>query len=199
MPNFNPQVDKYISSAPDFAKPILKHLREVIHKTCPDVEEKIKWGNPHLDYKGTMVFMAAFKAHIAFGFWKWSLMKDPEGLFKKNKEAMGSLGRLTDLSQLPSDEVLVSYIKEAMQLNIDGKKVVVTKHAKPKLVIPGYFLKVLEKNKKAEENFENMSPSHKREYVEWIEGAKKEETRQRRIAQAVDQLKDGKSQNEKYE
>ena len=74
----DPRVDAYIASAPDFAKPILTHLREIVHEACPDVEETMKWSNPHFDYKGVLAGMSAFKAHCAFGFWKGSLIVDPK-------------------------------------------------------------------------------------------------------------------------
>jgi len=199
MGKYSPEVDKYIQNSADFAKPILKHLRELIHKVCPEVEEKIKWGNPHLDYKGTFIFMAAFKQHAIFGFWKSTLMKDPNGLFKQNKDAMGSLGRLTEVSQLPSDKILTAYIKEGMRLNDEGKKVIVTKHAKPKLVVPSFIVKILSKNKEAKVTFDGLSPSHKREYVEWIMEAKREETKQSRIEKTIKMLIEGKSMNWEYE
>ena len=62
-------VDAYIAKSADFAKPILMHIRELVHKACPEVEEKMKWSFPHFDYKGEMMCsMAAFKQHCAFGF-----------------------------------------------------------------------------------------------------------------------------------
>jgi hypothetical protein len=78
------RIDLYISKSADFAKPILLHLRELVHTACPDVVETIKWGMPSFDYKGPMCSMASFKQHCAFGFWKASLMKDKT--LTKNKK-----------------------------------------------------------------------------------------------------------------
>src|SRR5689334_22909319 len=127
----DPRIDAYIAKAADFAKPILKHYRELVHKACPDVEEVIKWGFPHFDYKGgPMSSMASFKQHCAIGFWKAALMTESKKLVEKAKteEAMGHMGRITSLKDLPKDSVLRAYIKDAMRLNDAGIKLV----AKPK-------------------------------------------------------------------
>src|SRR5688572_15960475 len=116
----DPRIDEYISKSAGFAQPVLKHFRALIHKTCPNVQEKIKWGFPHFDYEGgPMSHMAAFKQHCAIGFWKASLMKDASKLVDtaKTEEAMGHLGRITSLQDLPKDAVLIRYIKDAMKLN----------------------------------------------------------------------------------
>lgn len=123
MHNKDPRVDKYIANSAEFAKPILNHLRELVHKACPENEEVIKWGFPHFDYKGMMCSMASFKQHCAFSFWKAALMKNKKLMANaKSETAMGHLGRITSLKDLPTDKVLISYIKEAKQLNDDGVK-----------------------------------------------------------------------------
>ena len=196
-------IDTYIAKSADFAKPILKHLRELVHKTCPDVEEKMKWSFPHFDYRGVMMCsMAAFKQHMAFGFWKASLMKDP--VLKETAQsevAMGHLGRITSLKDLPPDKKLVAWIKEAMKLNDQGIKL--SAKAKPtekkELEIPDYFMKALKKNKAAIKTFEAFAPSHRKEYVVWVTEAKTEETRERRLKSAVETMAEGKNRNWKYE
>ncbi|MEY4931584.1 MAG: hypothetical protein RI909_2308, partial [Bacteroidota bacterium] len=110
------RMDAYILKSADFAVPILNHLRELVHVACPDVEEKIKWGMPFFDYKGEgLCNMASFKQHCAFGFWKAPLMKDKTLMENaKGETAMGHLGRIISLKDLPSDAALIRYIKEAM-------------------------------------------------------------------------------------
>lgn len=201
MPKKDPRIDLYISKSAEFAKPILMHLRELVHVACPDVEETIKWSFASFDYKGPMCSMAAFKQHCAFGFWKASLMKDKT--LTKNAEsesAMGHYGKITSLKDLPSDKKIIAHIKEAMMLNDKGIKLPPKKAAKEKkeIVIPDYFLKELKKNKKALTTFQAFSPSHKREYVEWITEAKTEETKYRRIETAIEWMSEGKSRNWKY-
>ena len=197
----DPRVDVYIAKSHDFAKPILEHLRALVHKACPDVEETIKWGFASFDYKGPYCSMAAFKQHCVFGFWKAALMKDPVLMSNaKSETAMGHIGRITSLKDLPSDKVLISYLKEAAKLNDGGIKLP-KKKVSPEnkiLVVPSYFTKELKKNKKAFETFNKFSYSHKKEYVEWITEAKTEETRNKRIATAIEWLSEGKSRNWKY-
>lgn len=197
------RIDDYILKSAEFARPILKHFRELVHKACPEVEEKIKWSFSHFDYKGgPMCHMAAFKQHCAIGFWKAELMKDSQKLtdMAKSEVAMGHLGRITSLKDLPKDAVLIRYIKEAMKLNEEGIKLPSkTKTAdKKELVVPDYFMKALAKNKKALKAFEDYSYSHKKEYVEWIAGAKTEPTRQKRMGEAIEWLSEGKPRHWKY-
>ena len=197
------KIDAYIAKSADFAKPILNHIRELVHKTCPNVEEKIKWGMPFFDYKGEMLcHMASFKQHAVMGFWKASLMKDPSlAENAKSETAMGHLGRIGSLKELPSDKKITAWIKEAMLLTDKGIKL----PAKPKptdkkeLIVPDYFLKALAKNKKAKQVFENFPYSHKKEYVMWIAEAKTEETKNKRMATALEWLTEGKSRLWKYE
>jgi uncharacterized protein YdeI (YjbR/CyaY-like superfamily) len=193
------RVDLYIAKSGEFAEPILNHLRELVHKICPEVEETMKWSFPHFDYKGIMCSMAAFKQHCSFGFWKTALMKDAKKMLDTRNEAMGSLGRITSLKDLPADKVIIGYIKEAMKLNDDDIKVAKPKSTEKKeLVIPKYFTDAIKKNKKALATFENFSYTNKKDYVEWITEAKIEETRNKRLMHAIEWMAEGKIRNWKY-
>lgn len=196
------RIDAYIAKSAEFAKPVMKHLRELLHKACPEIEETIKWGMPSFDYKGPFVSFAAFKQHAVFGFWKASLMKDSKVLLSnENKGSMGNMGRITSMKDLPKDKILISWIKEAKKLNDDGVKfqrALKPKHERKEYVMPASFKKALAGNKKAGKTYEAFSPSHKREYLEWICEAKTEETRDKRIATALEWLTEGKSRNWKY-
>ena len=193
------KIDAYIENSADFAKPILKHFRELVHKACPDVEERWKWSFPNFDHKGPFCSMAAFKQHCGFGFWKASLMKDPNNLLGKSNEALGQMGRITSLEDLPPDDVLIAYLKEAKELNDKGIKLPPRPKAEKKeLVIPNVLVTALEQNAAAQETFENFSHSHKKEYVEWLTEAKTDETRNKRLAKAIEQMSEGKSRNWKY-
>lgn len=199
MGHTDPRVDAYIAKSQEFAKPILTHIRELVHKACPQVEETIKWGFPHFEYKGVLCSMASFKNHCAFGFWKAALMKDPHKLMTAVGEtAMGQFGKITSLPDLPNDQILLEYITEAMRLNEEGVKLPAKpKKEKQQLEIPDYFMAALSNNKKARTTFENFSYSHKREYVEWLTEAKSEATRQKRL-ETLEWLAEGKIRNWKY-
>ncbi len=194
------RVDAYIAKSAPFAQPILNHLRELVHKGCPDIEETIKWSFASFDYKGPLCSMAAFKEHCAFGFWKAALMKDADKMKDNQQNAMGHAGKIKSLDDLPSDKILIGWIKEVVKLNDDGVKLPPRKNTEKKeLVIPDYFIKALSNNKKASQAFENFSPSHKREYVQWITEAKTEETQNKRMITALEWISEGKGRNWKYE
>lgn len=195
----NNRVDAYIDQAAPFAKPILKHLRALVHEVCPEVTETMKWRFPHFEYKGMMCNMAAFKQHCTFGFWKAAIMQDPILMANaKSETAMGHLGRIEKLKDLPSDKKLKAYIKEAVLLNYAGAKVLKVKPIKDEIPMPDDFVRALMKNKVAKSTFDNFSPSHKREYLEWLTEAKTEATRQRRMATAMEWLAEGKHRHWKY-
>lgn len=198
MPTTDPYVDAYIDKAEDFAKPILRHIRKLVHDTCPDVIETKKWSFPHFDYKGMMCSMASFKQHCSFGFWKQSLMES--GTFPE-KTAMGSFGRITSLNDLPDDKTMKALIREAMRLNDEGVKVKKPPMNKEKapLVVPDILLEQLARNEKAAETFNAFPPSCKKEYVQWITEAKTEATRDKRLATTIEWLSEGKRRNWKYE
>ncbi len=200
MPSTNPGVDAYIAKAAPFAQPVLNQLRDLIHKACPEVEENIKWGMPSFEYKGMLCNFAAFKQHCTFGFWKAPLMKDKILMENARSEAaMGHLGKITSLKDLPSAKKITAWIKEAMKLNEEGRKVVKAKPVvKKDLVIPAYIPLAIKKNKKARGTFEKFSPSAKKEYVEWISEAQSEETRNKRLLQAIEWMAEGKPRNWKY-
>lgn len=197
MPKKDPRVDAYIASSADFAKPILTHIRKLAYIACPGVEETLKWRMPHFVHKGILFAMAGFKQHCTLHFWKGTLVLGKD--FQKSDDGMGQFGRISALSDLPDEKVLLGYIKKAVELNeADIKKETAESKPKKKLVVPGYFTAALAKNTKARATFENFSPSHQREYVQWITEAKRNETRAKRIATTLQWLAQGKPRNWKY-
>jgi uncharacterized protein YdeI (YjbR/CyaY-like superfamily) len=197
------RIDAYITKSAAFTQPIMKHLRKLVHEACPEVEETIKWGFPHFDYKGEMMCsMAAFKQHFAFNFWKASLIKDSDKVLviSNDKSSMGSLGRIESMKDLPSDKIMKAYIKKAMKLNDEGVKIPskTSSAEKKALDVPDYFIAALKKNKKALKTFEEFSYSNKKEYVSWVTEAKTEATRDSRLAQSVEWMAEGKIRNWKY-
>src|SRR5690242_21428045 len=181
MPKKDPRVDAYIKRARPFAQPILKHLRAVVHAGCPQCEETIKWQMPFFENKGPVCFMSAFKEHAAFGFWKGKLI-----FGKERQGAMGHFGRLTSIRELPGKKQLLEYVRRAADLNAQGvKKTRPKSNASRKVVVPADLRSALAKNIKARNTFENFSYARKKEYVDWITGAKREETRTKRLRLAI--------------
>jgi hypothetical protein len=199
MPATDPRVDAYIEKSADFAKPILTHLRKLIHKAAPQATETLKWSMPSFEYKGLLCGFAAFKQHATFGFWKQSLLE--QDAFPAEKTAMGSFGRITSKKDLPADAVMIKLIKQAVELNDRGIKVEKKKPAAAKqdLTVPDILTAALKKNKAAQKTFESFPYSCKKEYVQWITEAKTEPTREKRLATTIEWLAEGKRRNWKYE
>lgn len=201
------RVDAYVEKAQPFAQPILEHIRSLVHKGCPDVEEAIKWSMPFFVYKGAILAnMAAFKQHCSFGFWGKEIAAVLREAGVASGDGMGSLGRIESVKDLPSDKSMLTWIRTAAQFVDNGEytspmagRRLVAKQPKPALETPPEFAAALKKNRKAAAVFEKFSPSCKREYVEWIAEAKHEETRGKRIATAVEWIADGKQRNWKYQ
>ena len=202
MPTTDKRIDAYIAKSADFAQSILNHLRELVHKACPEASETIKWGMPFFETNGALLCnMAAFKQHCSFGFWNAPLLKDPTGVLHiKDKNAMGHLDRITSVKDLPADKVLIALLKEGAKLNEQGvKKPAREKAPKAALPEPALLTAALKKNKKAKAAWEGFPPGHRREYIEWITEAKTEATRDKRIATTMEWLEEGKSRNWKYQ
>jgi uncharacterized protein YdeI (YjbR/CyaY-like superfamily) len=194
MPKKDLRVDRYIRQAQPFARPILRHLRRLVHRACPDVEETIKWNSPFFERNGIICFMASFKEHAVFGFWN-----SKEIFGSKSKGAMGHFGRLTSIKDLPPARKLAGYVRKAAELNQRGaKKRRPSSRAKQKLTVPPDLKAAFAKNAKARRTFENFSYSHQKEYIEWITSAKREETRKKRLKTALQWLNQGKPHNWRY-
>jgi len=200
-PKHNPKVDAYAEKAEDFAKPVFAHLRALIHATCPEVIEEVKWGIPHFDYKGDMMcIFAAYKKHCSFTFYKDALMSDAR--LKANADipaAKRFMGKLTNVADLPPDRELKSWIEESMALNEQGLKLPVRESKTPKEVgMPAAFAEKLQANPKIIKIFESKSASFQKEYNVWIGEAKTEATRDKRIEEAIAWIAEGKGRFWKY-
>lgn len=197
MASIDPRVDAYIAEAQPFARPILAHLRALVHEACPAVEETIKWSSPFFLYRGLLCHMAAFKQHCAFGFWKWKQVVGEDGV----EGAMGEFGRIGKLADLPPKKVLLGYLKKAMALNEAAVPAATRGRnapAKPPVEVPDDLAAALKRNAKARRTFDAFSPSHRREYVEWIVEAKRAQTRATRLATTLERLAEGKPRHGKH-
>jgi uncharacterized protein YdeI (YjbR/CyaY-like superfamily) len=197
----NPKVDAYIGRVQPFAQPIMEHLRQLVHKARPEVGETIKWSRPFFEYRGAILCnMSAFKEHCSFGFWG----EEMNAVLRE--DGMGSLGRITSLANLPPDKQMLGWLHQAADFVDSGQYTSpiaarrrVVKAPKPVLKTPVEFAAALKRNKQAAAIFAAFSPSCKREYVEWIAEAKRAETRDKRIATAVEWIAEGKQRNWKYQ
>ena len=201
---FNSKVDAYIAKSQPFAQPILSHIRELAHKACPEVEEAIKWSMPFFQLRGVVLgHMAAFKQHCSISFWgpEMNAILNKAGLH--SEDGMGSLGKITSLKDLPSDKEMLGYYRHAAELILTRQRTKSLERPKkaPKAApeVPAELAAALKKNKTAAKIFAEFSPSCKREYIDWIVEAKRPETKEKRVTQAVEWIAEGKQRNWKYQ
>lgn len=193
----DPRIDAYIARQADFARPILEHLRRVVHEAAPEVEETTKWSMPHFTYKGRLFAgMAAFKAHATFGLWQASEVLGETG---SEREAMGQFGRIATLDDLPPEAELKAIVSRAAEQAKEGPKPRPKKPLKPALEAPPELQAALDSSPAARATFDAFPPSCRREYVEWVVEAKRPETRDKRIVQAVEWMAEGKKRHWKYD
>lgn len=199
--NLDLRIDAYIAKSAPFAQPILKHLRTLVHKGCPEATEAIKWSMPHFEFAGQILCgMGAFKAHCVFGFWHQGMEKVLGTNGGKAEMAMGSMGRISSLADLPDDATMIAYVRQAAKLNASGAPARPPRERKPakELRVPADLAAELKKHRTAGKAFANFSPSHRNEYIEWITEAKRPETREKRLATTLQWLAEGKPRNWKY-
>lgn len=197
MPETDPRIDAYIEKSAAFAQPILTHLRALVHDAVPEAVEAIKWGMPHFTVNGkNLAGMAAFKAHASFGIWP-ALEEDAP---KATRDGMGSFGKLASVADLPNAADLTARLQKGAEILRAGIKAPPKpkKPAKPLPVMPEDFGEALAAIPAARAVWNGFAPSHKREYLDWVIEAKRMETRQKRIAQAVEWIVEGKQRNWKY-
>jgi uncharacterized protein YdeI (YjbR/CyaY-like superfamily) len=192
----DPRVDSYIAGAAAFAQPILLHLRALVHRACPEVEEAIKWSMPMFLYKGKIIAnMAAFKAHASFGTWR----RDGEGLGVPRGDGMGHLGKLTVVTDLPPDEEIMAMVTTAMALLDAGGSMRGNRGHKPVPLVPEDLRVAIDAVPAAARVFAGFPLGAQREYVEWVTSARQAATRAARIATTVEWCAEGKRRNWKYE
>jgi uncharacterized protein YdeI (YjbR/CyaY-like superfamily) len=193
----DPRIDAYIAARAEFARPILEHLRALVHEACPECEETLKWSCPSFMYKGKILAgFAAFKAHATFGYWSGSQVIDTSD---KAPTAMGQFGRLTSVDELPPRATMIALTKKAMALIDAGVKPARSTSVKAPFTVPQDLRAAIDALPAAKAVFDGFSPSQQREYVDWVTEAKRDETRTKRLNQSVEWLAEGKRRNWKYE
>lgn len=194
-------VNQYILNSADFAHPILEHLRALVHFACPEIEETIKWGFPNFTYKNkNLCSMAAFKAHCAFTFWNADVLEHQGLLRRSEKAAMGHLGKMTSLEDIPDEDFMIELIR-ASKADIDAGVKIVKKQTTQKedIQVPPEFEAALRTNVNMAKHFNAFSPSKKKDYLLWFAEAKTETTLNKRIQTAIEWISEGKTRNWKYE
>lgn len=197
----DPRIDAYIAKSAEFARPILSRLRQLVHQACPTVEESLKWGHAGFLSDGKILCLfSSFKAHCGLVFWHHEMKQALAAERRFVREGMGHMGRIEKMSDLPNDATLLRLFRRAAELNASGKpaRPSAPKKTRPELPVPKDLAAALRKNAKAAAAFKQFAPSHRRAYVEWITEAKRDGTRQKRLATTLKWLAEGKPYNWKY-
>ena len=187
MPRRAKDVDEYIANASECTRPILIKLRRIVRDASPKLEEAIKWGVPCYVCKGPVVGFAAYQKHVSWGLWKSRLVKDPDGLLGNRGIVMG--GKFTTVSEIPAASKLAGLIKQVIALNEAGVK----NPKPPDPRVPADFAAAMKASSGAAEHYAAFTPARKWQYVNWIEKAKRPETRAKRIEMAVERISEGKT------
>lgn len=192
----DPRIDAYIARQAEFARPILEELRRRVHTACPTADEDIKWGAPAFTYNGKLLgVMAGFKQHAAFNLWHG---KKVVGVDTAMQDGMGQYGRITTLKDLPGKRETAAHIRAAMALIDAGETATTARTPKPAPGLPDDLAQALAGNTAARATWDGFTPGKRRDYADWITGAKREDTRARRVAQSVEWLAEGKTRHWKY-
>jgi uncharacterized protein YdeI (YjbR/CyaY-like superfamily) len=193
-PNATKEVLDYIESMPDFSKKICKKLRSIILKTDKNIVEDWKWG-PNYSFNGMLCGFGAFKNHVKFTFYNGSGMKDSKSLFNHcvDNEFNRSI-KFIDVKEI-DENLIAEYVKESVATNKKGFKRVVKDKS---VTVPDDLQHAISKNKQALQFFNDLTYGYKKELVEWITTAKREETRLDRIEKAVKMCQDGRRMNDQY-
>jgi len=198
MPGIHPaatlEVQSYIKGLPEFSKIICTKLRSVILKADSTILEDWKWG-PNYNSNGMVCGFGAFREHVKFTFFNGAAMKDAKNIFNHcvDNEFSRSI-KYTDVSQI-DEKTLQAYIRESVEVNKKGFK----REVKNKTVeVPEYLEREIIKNKAAYKFFHHLSYGYKKDFVQWVTSAKREETRNARIEKVIRLCEDGKRMNDKY-
>lgn len=193
MTDFHPDAEKLITNfieneAEEAFRPTLRRIRALIHSADAEIREDWKWG-ANFNRNGMVCSLWSFKAHIHFGFFRGAELSDPKNMLTEG--ATNRSARFIKLlkGQNIDDETVIAYVQEAVALNLKGKPPRV-KNAPVPLEAPEDFLEALE-NSGLKERFESMSYTHRKEYILWITEAKRPETRERRLVNAMVRIAKG--------
>lgn len=187
-------IDQGIAEMEPFAQIICKKLRKLILSADTAIIEDWKWGpNYYLD--GMVCGFWGFKKHVTLTFFQGALLKDKKKVLLENPGNVHNRHmKFTDVKEV-NEKLIMEYLFEAIDNNRKGHKILETKE---KIVdVPEDVQKAFKKAKVLA-YFEGLAFTHRKEYVMWISDAKKEETRRKRITQAIEKLNQKQSLNDKY-
>lgn len=199
----NPLVDKYLADGCMRCKygatPLckvsnwrdeLEALRKIV-LAC-GLTEELKWGMPCYTSGGKNILaVSAFKDYASVSFFKGVLLKDTHNILHQQGESSQSARLIKFTSPHHVDEcgeVLIAYIREAVENEKVGKKVEFRKNPEP---LPIELLKKFDDEPELKKAFFELTPGRQRGYVIYFSQPKTSETVYKRIDQYKDKILSG--------
>ena len=192
--SFNTGIDAYITKQPAWQREILTRLREVIHAADPEIKETVKWGAPTFEDHGIVAWMFTAKEWVHFSFTQGALLDPTHGMFEEGRESASKAKRTIKFREgqdMPLD-ILEELVKEAVANNRAGKKVdfKIAKAGTQEFDVPKEYEDYL-KEHDLYDAYKARAFYQQRGWIEWIESAKHEETRQKRAQMMLRELQTG--------
>nr|WP_315149849.1 YdeI/OmpD-associated family protein [uncultured Flavobacterium sp.] len=173
-------------------------LKTIISKTA--LVETNKWGGCVyvLDNKN-IVGVGGFKKFFTLWFFNGAYLKDDKKrLVNANEGVTKSLRqwRFTSKEEINEEEIL-AYIKEAID-NEKESRIIKPIKTKETIAVPDILQKQLDNDIQLNNAFLNFSPYKQKEFIEYIETAKREETKLSRIEKIKPMILENIGLNDKY-
>ncbi|MBV6405712.1 MAG: YdeI/OmpD-associated family protein [Flavobacteriales bacterium] len=193
------QINSYIAEQPEWQRRTLVRLRQLIHATGHDIEEAWRANVPHYDLGGSMIGTVGLKQAVCVWFHKGALMKDAHRLFEKPEkdDAKGLRKYRIKEGEAIDEKAFLDLVKQAVKLNLSGAKLTDAKPGRKAPALPEELEVVLRRDEEAWAHWEALPAAHRRAYVEWITDAGKEEIRKRRVAEAYQRIREGRTLDDK--
>ena len=174
----------------------LAFLKSIIVKT--ELVETTKWGGIVYVLNGKNVIgIGGFKNYFAIWFFNGVLLEDKKQLLVNAQEGVTKAlrqWRFTSKEEVNEADVL-NYIKEAIQNEKQEKTI---KPEKKTPILSEFFQKELNANPELAAAFQKFSAYKQYEFLEYIESAKREETKRSRIEKIIPMILDKIGLNDKY-
>lgn len=172
-------------------------LRQILKDTT--LEEKLKWSTPCYTLKNKNVIgLGSFKNHVALWFFNGVFLEDKAKVLRNAQEGKTKALRqwVFDFDGTLDVDLIKAYIEEAIENQKQGKEM---KPEKTKTVtISPELLESFKVDAEFEKAFKNLSLSKQREYIEHIDSAKRQATKESRLTKVIPMIKRGEGLHDKY-
>ncbi len=185
----DPWIDTFISQATVWKNEYIA-LRQILLES--GLKEEKKWWQPVYTQEGkNIAIIGAFKDFISIGFFKGSLLSDPNHVLVKpgNNTESSRLIKFKDSDEIHAQsDIIKAYIIEAIAIEKAGLKIEYTKD----LEYPDELYQMFHEYPSLKEAFEALTPGRKKGYILFFDAPKQSQTKKSRIEKHIDRIMDGK-------